>query len=46
MLRPVESVNLVGNAGKAARLLGWKPEVQFEEIIAKMTEAEMKLPPA
>ena len=46
MLRPVESVNLVGNASKAARLLGWKPEVQFEEIIAKMTEAEMALPPA
>ena len=46
MLRPVESVNLAGNAGKAARLLRWKPEVQFEEIIAKMTEAEMALPPA
>ncbi len=46
MLRPVESVNLVGNASKAARLLGWKPEVQFEEIIATMTNAEMALPPA
>ncbi len=43
MLRPVESVNLVGNASKAARLLGWKPEVQFEELIAKMAEAEMAL---
>ncbi len=41
MIRPVESVNLVGNGGKAARLLGWRPEVQFQEMIAEMTRAEV-----
>ena len=46
MLRPVESVNLLGNAGKAERMLGWKPEVKFEGLIAKMIGAEMALPPA
>jgi len=40
-LRPSEPVNLVGNAGKAQRVLGWKPQKTFEEFIAEMTRAEL-----
>ena len=42
LLRPVESTNLVGNAAKATRLLGWKPTVQF----ATMVQAELDLLPS
>ncbi len=43
LLRPVESGNLVGNAAKAERLLGWKPSKSFAEMIAEMTAAELAL---
>lgn len=41
MLRPTESSHLVGNPGKAEKLLGWKPQTQFHELITLMTRAEM-----
>ncbi len=42
-IRPSEPGNLVGNAAKAQRLLGWKPRKTFEEFIAEMTLAEVEL---
>lgn len=33
---------LVGDAGKARRVLGWKPKVSFEEMIEKMVKSDMK----
>jgi GDPmannose 4,6-dehydratase len=41
-LRPVEPTRLVGNASKAERLLKWRPEVQFAQLIEEMTCAEME----
>src|SRR6185369_873367 len=38
-MRPEEPRRLVGDAGKAARLLNWKPRTTFEEMIAEMTRA-------
>jgi GDPmannose 4,6-dehydratase len=40
-LRPAEPTNLVGNASRAHTLLGWKPEIGFEQLIAEMTRAEL-----
>lgn len=41
--RPVESVRLVGDAGKARRKLGWKPQIGFRDLIGMMVEADLKL---
>jgi GDPmannose 4,6-dehydratase len=38
--RPTEVEQLQGNADKAARQLGWKPEVTFERLVAIMVEAD------
>lgn len=42
-IRPSEPGNLVGNAAKAQRVLGWQPQKTFEEFIAEMTLAEVEL---
>ena len=33
---------LVGDAGRARRELGWAPTVGFEEIVARMVEADLR----
>jgi GDPmannose 4,6-dehydratase len=33
--------DLVGDASKARRLLGWEPEVSFEELLRKMVAADL-----
>jgi GDPmannose 4,6-dehydratase len=33
---------LCGDAGKAQRVLGWQPEVDFKQLIEMMVDAEMK----
>jgi len=38
--RPVDPGDLVGDASKAARLLGWRPETSFDELVRMMVEAE------
>lgn len=40
-LRPADPKTLIGNAGKAAEVLGWRPEISFQSMIQEMTEAEM-----
>ena len=40
-LRPAEVDLLVGDAGKAARELGWKPDVTFEQMMAMMVDADL-----
>ena len=42
LVRPAEPDPLCGDAGKAQRVLGWKPEVAFKQLIEMMVEAEMK----
>jgi GDPmannose 4,6-dehydratase len=42
-LRPAEVDQLVGNPGKAERVLGWKPKTTFEELIRLMTRADLEL---
>jgi GDPmannose 4,6-dehydratase len=40
-MRPAEVDALVGDASKAHRVLGWKPRVGFEELVAMMVEADL-----
>ena len=41
-VRPAEVDLLLGNASKAERELGWRPETSFEELVALMVEADLK----
>lgn len=40
-LRPAEVDLLVGDASKARKELGWKPEVTFEQMIKMMVDADL-----
>ena len=42
MIRPAEVDLLVGDAGKAGRVLGWQPQVQFHELVRLMVEADLE----
>lgn len=41
-MRATEPTQLVGDAGKAKRLLGWEPKTTFRELIAEMTRSELE----
>lgn len=40
--RPAEVEVLLGNPGKAERVLGWKPKTSLETLIQSMVEADLK----
>lgn len=40
--RPAEPAVLVGNAGKAKTVLGWRPEIRFPELVRMMVDADMQ----
>jgi len=42
LARPVDPPDLVGDASKARRLLGWRPTVSFEEIVRQMVDADLR----
>ncbi|HEC10336.1 MAG TPA: GDP-mannose 4,6-dehydratase [Acidimicrobiales bacterium] len=42
-MRPAEVDLLVGDCSKAKEILGWEPEVDFEQLIAMMVENDMAL---
>jgi GDPmannose 4,6-dehydratase len=41
LLRPAEVDHLIGDASKAQRVLGWKPSVSFERLVAMMVDADL-----
>jgi len=41
--RPAEVDLLVGDASKATDVLGWRPEVGFEDLVTMMVDADMDL---
>ena len=41
--RPSEVDQLLGDPGKAKRVLGWEPKVKFKELVAMMMDADMDL---
>ena len=42
-LRPTEVDQLLGDATKARRELGWEPKVKFPELVAMMVDADLEL---
>lgn len=40
-LRPAEVDLLIGDSTKARRVLGWKPEVGFEDLVRMMVDADL-----
>jgi GDPmannose 4,6-dehydratase len=42
LLRPAEVDHLIGDPGKAARELGWKPTVDFNQLVAMMVDADLE----
>jgi GDPmannose 4,6-dehydratase len=43
LFRPTEVRTLLGDAGKAARLLGWRPRCGFAELVKEMTRSDLAL---
>ena len=43
LTRPAEVDLLIGDAGKARRVLGWQPQVTFKELVRVMVEADLEL---
>ena len=41
-LRPTEVDELCGDAGKAARILGWRPTTSFTELVSIMVAADLQ----
>ena len=41
--RPTEVDSLQGDASKASRVLGWRPEISFEELVRSMVERDLEL---
>lgn len=42
-MRPAEVEHLIGDYSKAKKVLKWKPEVSFEELVQKMVDSDMEL---
>ena len=42
-MRPAEVDLLVGDASKARRVLGWRPETALEKLVERMVDADLKL---
>jgi GDPmannose 4,6-dehydratase len=40
--RTPETAQLVGNPGKAHRVLGWKREVSFRDLVRTMVDADLE----
>jgi len=41
LLRPAEVDHLIGDASKAARVLGWTPTVSFADLVSMMVDADI-----
>lgn len=41
-LRPAEVEHLVGDAGKAKKVLGWEPEHSFRDLVGMMVDADLE----
>lgn len=42
LMRPAEVNTLCGDASKARRVLGWKPQVSFSDLIRMMVDADLE----
>ena len=42
LIRPAEVEHLLADASRAARILGWKPKVEFSQLVQMMVEEDIK----
>ncbi|MDX2474480.1 MAG: GDP-mannose 4,6-dehydratase, partial [Candidatus Krumholzibacteria bacterium] len=42
-MRPADVDQLIGDYGKAKRILGWEPKVGFNDLVTMMVDADLKL---
>jgi GDPmannose 4,6-dehydratase len=42
LMRPAEVNSLVGDPSKSSRILGWRPEVGFKDLIRQMVKADLE----
>jgi GDPmannose 4,6-dehydratase len=42
LIRPAEVDHLAGDATKARQVLGWKPDVSFQQLVRLMVDADLK----
>jgi GDPmannose 4,6-dehydratase len=40
-VRPAETIPLIGDSSKARNILGWQPQVSFQELIEMMVDADL-----
>ncbi len=40
--RPIEAENFLGDYSKAKRILGWKPETSFKELVNIMVKSDIE----
>lgn len=40
-VRPVDAVELAGDASRARTVLGWEPQVDFTELVGRMVDADL-----
>tara|TARA_A100001011_G_scaffold148724_1_gene156853 strand:- start:5413 stop:6441 length:1029 start_codon:yes stop_codon:yes gene_type:complete len=40
--RPTEVESLIGDAGKAKKILGWEPKISFEMLVKEMVDEDLK----
>jgi len=43
LIRPAEVDHLCGNSAKARQRLGWKPTIDFKQLVEMMVEADMRV---
>lgn len=43
LVRPVDAPVLVGDASRARRVLGWRPTVDFDELVGRMVDHDVEL---
>jgi GDPmannose 4,6-dehydratase len=43
LFRPAEIHELIGDSSKAERVLGWRPEISFNELLREMVDSDMKI---
>jgi len=41
--RPAEVETLLGNPAKSKKVLGWKPEISFRQLVSEMAASDLKL---
>ena len=41
--RAVEQVQLVGNYGKAKKILGWAPKLGFRDMVSMMVDSDLRM---